>query len=243
MNLRWSWHPETRDLFESVDPELWAASGGDPQRLLGAVTAERLDALAADSAFLARLTAASAGPARLPERAAVVPGPGRRPRGDRVLQPGVRHHRGAAAVLRRPRHPRRRPPQGRVRPRRPHHRRRAAVPGGVLHPVAVGRRLAARAVPVGRPVRAAADAAHRRRRHPAEGRASGCPVAGRSRPRSGWRRWAGSRCCCSTPTWRRTTPTPAGSPTGSTAAAPTTGCCRRCCSASAASARSAPTAR
>ncbi|HEY5032096.1 MAG TPA: DUF3417 domain-containing protein, partial [Actinomycetes bacterium] len=23
MNLRWSWHPETRDLFASVDPQIW----------------------------------------------------------------------------------------------------------------------------------------------------------------------------------------------------------------------------
>ena len=36
----------------------------------------------------------------------------RRTARDRVLLPGVRHHRGPAAVLRRPRHPRRRPPQG-----------------------------------------------------------------------------------------------------------------------------------
>src|SRR5881227_3303724 len=36
-NLRWSWHTETRDLFQSVDPERWAASGGDPVRLLGSV--------------------------------------------------------------------------------------------------------------------------------------------------------------------------------------------------------------
>ena len=36
-NLRWSWHAETRDLFQSVDPECWAASGCDPVRLLGDV--------------------------------------------------------------------------------------------------------------------------------------------------------------------------------------------------------------
>ncbi|HET7691408.1 MAG TPA: alpha-glucan family phosphorylase [Nocardioidaceae bacterium] len=54
-NLRWSWHPETQDLFESVDPELWVESGQDPVRLIGAVSADRLDELAADSVFLARL--------------------------------------------------------------------------------------------------------------------------------------------------------------------------------------------
>src|SRR3954467_15801496 len=58
-NLRWSWHPETRDLFEQIDPEIWAAQGGDPTRLLGAVPAERLDALAKDRRFLRHLSDAS----------------------------------------------------------------------------------------------------------------------------------------------------------------------------------------
>ncbi|MFD8702877.1 alpha-glucan family phosphorylase [Kitasatospora sp. NPDC059648] len=55
LNLRWSWHPETRDLFRSVDPEVWAATGEDPVRLLGEVPAARLTALAADRRFLRRL--------------------------------------------------------------------------------------------------------------------------------------------------------------------------------------------
>src|ERR1700753_3620963 len=29
LNLRWSWHPETVELFASIDPAAWAASGGD----------------------------------------------------------------------------------------------------------------------------------------------------------------------------------------------------------------------
>ncbi|WP_217179700.1 glycosyltransferase family 1 protein [Streptomyces sp. AC495_CC817] len=58
-NLRWSWHPETRDLFQSVDPERWAASGGDPVRLLGSVSVQRLTELAEDRRFLRRLTAAA----------------------------------------------------------------------------------------------------------------------------------------------------------------------------------------
>lgn len=56
-NLRWSWHPETRDLFHSVDPECWTASGGDPVRLLGTVRPARLAELAEDRRFLRRLTA------------------------------------------------------------------------------------------------------------------------------------------------------------------------------------------
>ncbi|MGA5416293.1 glycosyltransferase family 1 protein [Streptomyces pseudogriseolus] len=56
-NLRWSWHAGTRDLFRSVDPERWAAAGGDPVRLLGSVPTERLAALAGDRDFLDRLAA------------------------------------------------------------------------------------------------------------------------------------------------------------------------------------------
>ncbi|MFI6459709.1 glycosyltransferase family 1 protein [Streptomyces sp. NPDC050538] len=55
-NLRWSWHADTRDLFQSVDPERWTASEHDPVRLLGSVSAERLTELAEDSRFLRRLT-------------------------------------------------------------------------------------------------------------------------------------------------------------------------------------------
>ncbi len=54
-NLRWAWHPETQDVFEAVDPRLWASTGGDPVRLLGEVPADRLQALAKDRKFLRRL--------------------------------------------------------------------------------------------------------------------------------------------------------------------------------------------
>jgi starch phosphorylase len=56
-NLRWSWHPETRDLFRSVDPARWASCGGDPVRLLGSVRPARLAELSGDRHFLRRLTA------------------------------------------------------------------------------------------------------------------------------------------------------------------------------------------
>src|SRR3954465_1178133 len=55
MNLRWSWHPETRDLFETLDPALWQSCGGDPVKGLGEVSAERLAQLAKDRRFLRRL--------------------------------------------------------------------------------------------------------------------------------------------------------------------------------------------
>ncbi|GAA4088695.1 alpha-glucan family phosphorylase [Actinomadura miaoliensis] len=55
LNLRWSWHHETRDLLRSVDPALWEAVGHDPVRLLGEVSPDRLEQLAADRRFLRRL--------------------------------------------------------------------------------------------------------------------------------------------------------------------------------------------
>ena len=51
-NLRWSWHPQTRDLFAAIDAGLWAASGEDPVRILGEVSAERLVELAGDEGFV-----------------------------------------------------------------------------------------------------------------------------------------------------------------------------------------------
>ncbi|MCM2421754.1 alpha-glucan family phosphorylase [Streptomyces sp. RKAG293] len=58
-NLRWSWHPESRELFQTVDEEGWRAAAGDPVRLLGAVSRERLEALAQDRRFLRRLSSAA----------------------------------------------------------------------------------------------------------------------------------------------------------------------------------------
>ncbi|WP_375425233.1 alpha-glucan family phosphorylase [uncultured Friedmanniella sp.] len=54
-NLRWAWHSDTEDLFRSVDPELWDASGGDPVRLLADVPGERLQMLSKDKKFLKSL--------------------------------------------------------------------------------------------------------------------------------------------------------------------------------------------
>jgi len=41
-NLRWSWHPETQDVFASINPALWTEVNHDPVRLLGEVSPERL---------------------------------------------------------------------------------------------------------------------------------------------------------------------------------------------------------
>jgi glycogen phosphorylase len=51
-NLRWCWHPETQDLFETVDPDLWRECKYDPVRLLGSVSSRRLRQLAGDRKFL-----------------------------------------------------------------------------------------------------------------------------------------------------------------------------------------------
>ncbi|HEY5401011.1 MAG TPA: alpha-glucan family phosphorylase [Trebonia sp.] len=57
LNLRWSWHLPTVELFESIDPAGWAASGGDPVAMLSSMRPGRLADLAADEAFLRRLDA------------------------------------------------------------------------------------------------------------------------------------------------------------------------------------------
>src|SRR3712207_7044591 len=41
-NLRWSWHPETRDLFEALYPNLRGTCNGDPVKVLGEVSAEQI---------------------------------------------------------------------------------------------------------------------------------------------------------------------------------------------------------
>ncbi len=58
LNLRWSWHAPTADLFASIDPAAWQASGGDPIAMLSALPPERIAALAADPGFGARLAEA-----------------------------------------------------------------------------------------------------------------------------------------------------------------------------------------
>ena len=198
MNLRWAWDDQTRDLFRWVDPEQWDASIHDPVRLLGLVPRAPRDA--------GRRPRLHALPRRgahravgLPVEAAVVPGA----RGHdgaavgRLLLAGVRHRRSAPAVLRRPRRARRRPSEGVLRPRRAARRRRAVLPPRLLPPRAVGRRLAAGALPRPRPVR---DGRHALRRREDRGR-----PRGHADRRAGVARTSGGcRCTCSTPTSTRT---------------------------------------
>jgi len=59
LNLRWSWHADTRDLFASIDLAGWDASGHDPVALLGEVPPAQLESLSTDPAFLRRLDEAA----------------------------------------------------------------------------------------------------------------------------------------------------------------------------------------
>jgi starch phosphorylase len=58
LNLRWSWHPPTVELFQSIDPAGWAASGGDPVAMLSSLRPAQLAELAASEEFVHRLNAA-----------------------------------------------------------------------------------------------------------------------------------------------------------------------------------------
>src|SRR5215472_1565384 len=58
LNLRWSWHPETLDLFAAIDPAGWERAGREPAALLAEVSPERLASLADDRRFLRRLSEA-----------------------------------------------------------------------------------------------------------------------------------------------------------------------------------------
>ena len=60
INLRWSWDKPTQDLFEAIDPDLWKLVGCDPVAMLGQVSAERVETLAGDEAFVQRLDALAA---------------------------------------------------------------------------------------------------------------------------------------------------------------------------------------
>jgi starch phosphorylase len=51
-NLRWSWHPATRDLFSDIDPRRWAQVHQEPARMLSALSARELRSLASDAAFV-----------------------------------------------------------------------------------------------------------------------------------------------------------------------------------------------
>ena len=52
LNLRWSWHSETRELFAGLDPAGRENAGSDPVTLLGEIPPEYLRGLASDEEYL-----------------------------------------------------------------------------------------------------------------------------------------------------------------------------------------------
>ena len=57
-NLWWSWHPEGRALFRTIDYPLWRMTGHNPVQLLYEISQEKLETAANDSAFLSLYDAA-----------------------------------------------------------------------------------------------------------------------------------------------------------------------------------------
>ncbi|NJD09420.1 MAG: glycosyltransferase family 1 protein [Gemmatimonadetes bacterium] len=55
MNLRWSWHPATRELFRRLDADLWEETGHNPVDMLGRVSQQRLAAAVGDEGFRTHL--------------------------------------------------------------------------------------------------------------------------------------------------------------------------------------------
>jgi glycogen phosphorylase len=58
-NLRWSWHPATRELFSGIDPQRWITVSKDPVAMLSAFSASELKRLASNEDFVARVDAAA----------------------------------------------------------------------------------------------------------------------------------------------------------------------------------------
>jgi starch phosphorylase len=59
LNLRWSWHPQSQELFHSLEPKIWEEVGHDPVQLLGALGPDRLTALAENPEIVARVESAA----------------------------------------------------------------------------------------------------------------------------------------------------------------------------------------
>lgn len=59
-NLFFSWHRPARALFQDLDSELWSQTGGNPRLMLRCIDQQKLDAAAADAAYLGRYAEAVA---------------------------------------------------------------------------------------------------------------------------------------------------------------------------------------
>ena len=54
-NLWWCWNESAKDLFRSIDPEIWHKSGHNPLAVLDTVSIKRFQQLSEDAEFLARM--------------------------------------------------------------------------------------------------------------------------------------------------------------------------------------------
>ncbi|MFU8829371.1 MAG: alpha-glucan family phosphorylase, partial [Phycisphaerales bacterium] len=56
-NLRWTWHPQSKRLFESLDPAVWEATGHNPILTVEQLPPVRREVLEADPVFASELAA------------------------------------------------------------------------------------------------------------------------------------------------------------------------------------------
>ena len=56
-NLWWCWNESAKDLFRSIDPDAWHASGHNPLAVLDTVSIKRFNQLSSDEAFLGKMDA------------------------------------------------------------------------------------------------------------------------------------------------------------------------------------------
>ncbi|MBX3068282.1 MAG: alpha-glucan family phosphorylase [Cryobacterium sp.] len=54
INLRWSWHTPTQQLFQDLSPAAWDEYNGDPISILGSLTAQRIAEVSSDQDFVSR---------------------------------------------------------------------------------------------------------------------------------------------------------------------------------------------
>jgi starch phosphorylase len=56
-NLWWTWHPEARMLYKSLDRRAWKEFGHNPDKMLKSLSPERFEAAMKDPVYMARLNA------------------------------------------------------------------------------------------------------------------------------------------------------------------------------------------
>ena len=132
-NLWWCWNPGPRDLFEGIDPALWAECERNPIAFLDKLSVERIKGLERDEAFLGQLDAVYA---QFRDYMNEKPAP--EDPHDFVFFDGIRPALVAQDLLGRPGHTRGRLPQGGLGQERPDGSRGPALPVRLLHAAPFG---------------------------------------------------------------------------------------------------------